>query len=206
MNRLVVLISGNGTNLQALIDACASGRLPAKIALVVSNRKAAFGLSRAHQAGIPTLTLGLKAYKDQGKSRQDYDADMAKLIQQHLDTEHAQKTIIVLAGWMHILSDRFLNAFPPGSVINLHPALPGQFDGANAIERAHEAFTHGQITHTGVMVHRVIAKVDAGEVLLSRTVPMEPGITLAQLEDKIHVVEHELIVLGAIEAYAPKLS
>lgn len=134
---IVVLISGSGTNLQALIDSIASpsGRLhgAAQITLVVSNRQAAAGLTRAQTAGIPTLYFPLKPYTDQGKSRELYDEELALRILQ----ERAGVTpdLVVLAGWMHVLSSRFMERFPCG-VVNLHPALPGQFDGANAIQRA----------------------------------------------------------------------
>ncbi|KAL1920981.1 uncharacterized protein VTP21DRAFT_11616 [Calcarisporiella thermophila] len=188
--KLAVLISGYGSNLQALIDATRTGDLPADIALVVSNRTKAYGLTRAKEAGIPTLIFPLKPYRDAGKSRSEYDADLAdKIASQNPD-------LIVLAGWMHILSPEFLSRFPTGNVINLHPALPGQFDGANAIGRAFEAFQRGEIKETGVMVHQVIAEVDQGEPILVESVPILEKDTLESLEERIHAVEHRLIVQG----------
>lgn len=124
LTRLAVLISGSGTNLQAILDAIAAKHLTAKVVLVVSNRKAAYGLTRAESAGIPTLYFPLQAYAESGRDR--YDAALADKI------SACQPDLIVLAGWMHVLSPIFLDRFPK-SVINLHPALPGIFPGINAI-------------------------------------------------------------------------
>lgn len=185
--RLVVLISGSGTNLQALIDATMNGRLSAEIVGVVSNRQAAYGLVRAAQASIPTRYLPFKPYRDAGKSRADYDADLATAVAAfHPD-------LIVLAGWMHILSPAFLDQFP-NRVINLHPALPGQFDGTHAIERAFDAFQRGEIDHSGCMVHVVIPAVDAGPVIAQTTVPILPEDTLNAFAARMHAAEHALIV------------
>ncbi|KAI8350277.1 phosphoribosylglycinamide formyltransferase [Mortierella sp. GBAus27b] len=189
--RVVVLISGTGSNLQALIDAVQSGALQAEISLVVSNRSNAFGLERAKNAGIPTEILALKPYTSAGKTRTEYDADLAQLIL------GAQPDLVVLAGFMHILSPAFLDKFPSTPMINLHPALPKQFDGANAIERAFEAYQKGEIKHTGVMVHRVIQEVDGGEPLLVQEVEIKPEDDLAALQARMHAVEHVLIVRGA---------
>ncbi|KAI8087759.1 phosphoribosylglycinamide formyltransferase [Gilbertella persicaria] len=187
---IVVLISGSGTNLQALIDATQQGQLKAKIVGVISNRKAAFGLERAKKAGIPTETLSLKQFKDQGKTRVDFDIHLAKTIQNY------KPDLVILAGFMHILSPEFLSFFD-NNVMNLHPALPGQFDGAHAIERAYEAYKKGEITHTGIMVHKVIADVDRGQVILQREVPIYDTDSLEDLEERIHSFEHKLIVEGA---------
>ncbi|KAG0323724.1 hypothetical protein BGZ99_002563 [Dissophora globulifera] len=188
--RVVVLISGTGSNLQALIDAINSGELQAEIPLVISNRSKVFGLERAERAGIPTKVLALKPYTTAGKTRNQYDEDLAQLI------GAAKPDLVVLAGFMHILSPSFLDQFPSTPLINLHPALPGQFDGAKAIERAFEAYQSGQIKHTGVMVHRVIQEVDGGEPLLVREVEIKPEDDLAALQERIHSVEHKLLVQG----------
>ncbi|KND05066.1 phosphoribosylglycinamide formyltransferase [Spizellomyces punctatus DAOM BR117] len=208
--RIVVLISGNGSNLQAIIDAVQSESLNAEIALVVSNRKGAYGLTRAANAGIPTMTVTLKEFKDAGKTRVDFDLDVAARIKNWLAQSRSEADrssngttavdtpdLIVLAGWMHILSPDFLQQFPPGQIINLHPALPGAFDGAHAIERAFSAYKEGKIQETGVMVHKVIPEVDRGEVVLQERIPILPEDTLETLEDRIHKVEHRLIVEGA---------
>ena len=145
---LAVLISGNGSNLQAIIDAVSAGCLPAQIAVVVSNRRAAYGLERARRANIPVRYHPLKPYRDADRSRAQYDANLAALV-----SEYAPDWV-VLAGWMHILSDHFLARFP-NRVMNLHPALPGQFPGAHSIDDALAAFARAEIDHTGVMVHLV---------------------------------------------------
>lgn len=185
--RIVVLISGSGTNLQALIDATQDDRLAAEIALVVSNRKAAYGLVRAQAAGIETLYWPLRPYRDAGKSREQYDAALAAKVAAF------QPDLVVLAGWMHILSPAFLDAFP-GRVINLHPALPGQFAGTHAIERAYAAFQRGEISHTGCMVHLAIPEVDAGAVIVQADVPISPEDSLADLEARLHKTEHCILV------------
>ncbi|CAG8507494.1 1922_t:CDS:1 [Diversispora eburnea] len=183
---IIVFISGNGSNLQAIIDSVKSGTLDCNILLVVSNRGSAYGLTRAAQANIPTLIFSLKPYKDAGKSRNEYDEDLAKKIKEY------NPDLIVLAGWMHILSINFLKYFD--NIINLHPALPNNFDGVNAIERAYNAFKKGEITNTGVMVHKVVPDVDKGEPLLIEEVPILESDTLDDLETRIHSTEHRLIV------------
>ncbi len=187
IKRLVVLISGNGSNLQAIIDAVAQGTLAAQVVGVVSNRRAAFGLVRAQRAGIPTRYFPLKPYLDTGRPRTAYDADLADVVMGFAPD------LVVLAGWMHVLSPAFLDRFP-GRVLNLHPALPGQFPGTHAIQRAYEAFRRGEITHTGVMVHWVVPEVDAGPVIASATVPIHAGDTLEDLEARVHATEHRLLV------------
>lgn len=187
MKRLAVLISGNGTNLQAIIDAVAAGRLAAQIGVVVSNRRAAFGLTRAERAGIPTLYFPYKPYKDAGRPREQYDVDLAEQVAAYAPD------LVVLAGWMHVLSPAFLERFP-GRVLNLHPALPSQFAGTHAIERAYDAFQRGEIDHTGVMVHYVVPEVDAGPVVASGVVPIFPADSLDDLEARVHGVEHRLLV------------
>lgn len=188
--KIVVLISGNGSNLQALIDATLVHQtLAATIVLVISNRSIAYGLQRAKNHSIPTRTLTLRSFTDEGKSRLDYDFALASLVQE------TAPSAIVLAGWMHILSADFLSHFP-NQIINLHPALPGQFDGARAIERAFDAFKRGEICHTGVMVHKVIPEVDRGDVIIHQEVEITKADTLESLQHRLHQVEHSLIVEG----------
>nr|XP_018266993.1 phosphoribosylglycinamide formyltransferase [Kwoniella dejecticola CBS 10117]OBR89151.1 phosphoribosylglycinamide formyltransferase [Kwoniella dejecticola CBS 10117] len=296
VRRITVLISGSGSNLQALLDSASTPSLPnCAISYVISSRSNAYGLTRAktHIPSIPTKVCALKTFQNRnpGSTREDYDCEVARLILE------SKPDLVVLAGWMHILSDKFLRilngeieppsepALPPpalGSaststpsesqnqsqpqknqsqgtelpdlkdlkisaenseqespkpkseapaqaqakpsdnveaaadstqdskpdtspapkklpeppmhqsfpipIINLHPALPGQFDGANAIGRAYEAFGKGEITHTGVMVHRVVAEVDRGEPLVVRQVEIREGDKLEDLESRIHEV------------------
>ena len=201
-----------GTNLQALIDAQNGPLLPkARIIRVISNRKAAYGLTRATFAGIPTAYLALQPFlkSNPGKTREDYDEEIARLV---LGTEDDQRPdLVVLAGWMHILGDRFLSVLEgkaggsstssspnaPIPVINLHPALPGAFDGANAIERAYAEFQEGKITKSGCMVHHVIKDVDRGAPIVVREISFEPGEPLEEFEKRLHAVEWEIIVLAA---------
>lgn len=186
--RLAVLVSGSGSNLQAVIDACAGGTLDAVIVVVVSNRKDAYALVRAEHAGIPALYHPLKWFLDTGRSREEYDAALADL------TAPYRPGWIALAGWMHVLGMSFLSRFP-SRVINLHPALPGQFPGTNSIARALEAYRRGEITETGVMVHRVPdAGVDNGPVLATVNVPIWSDDTLDTLTSRMHEAEHRLLV------------
>lgn len=185
--RLIVLISGSGSNLQALIDAVAAGKLNAQIVLVVSNRKDAFGLQRAEKAGIPTLYFPLKPYRDANRDRTDYDADLAQALLPY------RPDLIVMAGWMHIFSGHFLAHFPR-RVINLHPALPGMFNGTHAIERAFEAFQQGEMNYSGCMVHYAIPEVDEGDVIVQAVVPFLPDDTLETFAARMHTAEHQIIV------------
>jgi formyltetrahydrofolate-dependent phosphoribosylglycinamide formyltransferase len=186
--KLVVLISGNGSNLQALIDAIHLKVLDASITLVIANRKDAFGLVRAQKAAIPTRYFPLKAYTDANRTRREYDADLAKIVAE------MKPDWVVMAGWMHILSAAFLEHFPY-RVVNLHPALPGKFPGAQAIEDAFAAFRRGEIKQTGCMVHLVPDEaVDAGPVIGVAEVPIYRSDTLEMLANRIHQAEHKLLV------------
>ncbi len=189
--RLAVLISGNGSNLQAIIDAIRQRQLDAQIVVVIANRKEAYGLQRAAKAGIPTVYHGLKAYREAGKERATYDADLALLLQPY------HPDWVVLAGWMHLLSNAFLQHFPY-RVINLHPALPGQFPGTDAIGRAFRAYQQGEIKKTGIMVHLVPDEgVDNGPILETKEVPFYPTDTLENVEQRVHQAEHTILV-GAL--------
>lgn len=173
---LVVLASGNGSNLQALLDAA----LP--VAAVVSDRPGAYALTRAETAGIAAVALP----RGEGEARAVYDARLAEAVAAH------QPSLVVLAGWMRILTMAFLGRFP-AQVVNLHPALPGEYPGTHAIERAFA--DRATRTHTGVMVHLVPDEgVDDGPVLATATVAMRPGDTLDALEARVHEVEHRLLV------------
>lgn len=184
MNRLVVLASGAGSNLQAILDACAAGRLPARIAAVVSNKASSGALQRAADAGVPCVHVAPQA----DESRSDYDARLADIVS-GFDPDW-----VVLAGWMRLLSMSFLGWFP-GMVVNLHPALPGELPGVDAIGRAwNEARTNGR-DHTGVMIHLVPDEgVDDGPVLATEIVPINPTDTLESLTERVHGVEHRLLV------------
>jgi len=182
--RLVVLISGNGSNLQAILDACNSGELNAKVVSVISNKADAYGLTRARNAGVEAIHFA----KQPNESRQEYDARLAVYVSTCLPD------YIILAGWMRILTSSFLGHFQ-NRVVNLHPALPNMFPGTHAIERAFEAYQRGEIQHTGVMVHLVPDEgVDNGPLLATEIVPVHKDDTLESLEERIHQTEHTLLV------------
>ncbi len=182
--KLVVLISGNGSNLQAILDACAKNELPVTVVAVISNQPHAYGLTRAHNAGVPAIILPLA----EAESRRDYDSRLAALVATH------QPDYIILAGWMRLLTSNFLSVFP-NRVINLHPALPGAFPGTHAIERAYQAFQRGEISQTGIMVHLVPDEgVDNGPVLATQTLFFRPGEPFEQFESRIHAAEHQLLL------------
>ncbi len=184
--KIVVLISGNGTNLQAIIDACTSGELHAEISAVISNKENAYGLERSRRANIPTVIKSRNINQD----RKLYDKELAECVNQY------HPDWIVLAGWMHLLSNEFLQQFP-GKIINLHPALPGQFPGTKAIERSFSAYQNHEITHTGVMVHFVPDEgIDSGPVIIQECVSIEKNDTLASLSEKIHTTERKLLIVA----------
>ena len=182
--RLVCLISGNGSNLQAILDACAAGELHASVVSVISNNAEAFGLTHARHAGVEAIYFP----KLEEESRPEYDLRLANCVSAYAPD------YIVLAGWMRLLTSNFLNHFP-NRVINLHPALPNTFPGTHAIERAYDSYQRGEIKHTGVMVHLVPNEgVDNGPVLAAEILPIFKEDTLESLEERIHVTEHKLLV------------
>ena len=164
-----VLVSGNGTNLQALIDA----GLP--VTAVASNRRDAYALLRARAAGIPTATFSMDCHAD----REERDLVMATWLEEH------GVELVVLAGYMHLLTKPFLARFPE-RIVNVHPSLLPAFPGAHAID---DALAAGVGT-TGVTVHVVDEGLDTGPVLAQREVAVEPRETL---EERLHAVEHELL-------------
>jgi phosphoribosylglycinamide formyltransferase 1 len=165
MKKLVVLVSGSGSNLQAILDACQRDELQAVVCAVVSNKSDAYGLTRASKAGVDALSFP----KQKDESRQEYDARLAALVSAY------QPDYVVLAGWMRLLTSAFLDHFP-GRVVNLHPALPGAFPGTHAIERAYAAWQAGEIDRSGVMVHLVPDEgVDDGPLLASADIFFSPG-------------------------------
>jgi phosphoribosylglycinamide formyltransferase-1 len=164
-----VLASGNGTNLQALID----DGLP--IVAVASNRKEAHALQRARDAGIPSATFSLDCHAD----RAERDLVMATWLEEH------GVELVVLAGYMHLLTSPFLDRFPR-RIVNVHPSLLPAFPGANAID---DALAAGVAT-TGVTVHYVDEGLDTGEVIGQQPVSVEPSVSLVE---RIHAAEHELL-------------
>jgi formyltetrahydrofolate-dependent phosphoribosylglycinamide formyltransferase len=186
---LIVLISGNGSNLQAILDAChPSGALPTcKVVLVVSNRSEAYGLERAKKANVPTLIRPWK--RSSNISREAYDLSLGQELTPY------NPDLIVLAGWLHILSPVFIDQFPE-RVINLHPALPNAYDGMHAIERAYSDAQKGLSTFTGCMVHTVTPILDKGRIWATRTLPIDTDQPLSVLEENMHQTEHVAIIEG----------
>jgi phosphoribosylglycinamide formyltransferase-1 len=187
-DQLVVLASGNGSNLQAIIDACASGELAAEVVAVISDQPKAYALERAKQAAIAAHIFPWRPYQEAKLDRCTYDRDLAELVASF------SPDWIVLAGWMRLLSSAFLSVFPM-RVINLHPALPGSYPGTHAIDRAWSDYQAGRIQHTGVMVHFVPDEgVDNGPVIADHIVPITAEDNLESLTERIHQVEHRLLI------------
>jgi phosphoribosylglycinamide formyltransferase-1 len=177
--RVAVLVSGQGSNLQALLDAEAAGLLaPAEVALVLSSRAAAPALDRARAAGKPALALEPAAHG----GREGHEAAMLAVL--------AERGIeaVVLAGFMRVLSAGFLSAFPD-RVVNTHPALLPAFPGLDAVG---QALAHG-VRVSGCTVHLVDAGVDSGPIIAQRAVPVLPGDDAAALQRRIQVEEHRLL-------------
>jgi phosphoribosylglycinamide formyltransferase-1 len=175
--RLGVLISGRGSNLQALIDATADGRLDATIALVISNRADAAGLQRARAAGIETLCIDHRTFE----VRDDHDrAVVAALRAQDV-------TLVCLAGYMRLVGAPLIAAFP-NAILNIHPSLLPAFPGVDAQRQAVE---YG-VKVSGVTVHLVTAELDGGPIVMQRTVPVLPDDTADTLSARILVEEHRL--------------
>tara|TARA_B100001123_G_C15304856_1_gene1022282 strand:+ start:125 stop:2089 length:1965 start_codon:yes stop_codon:yes gene_type:complete len=184
IDTLIVFISGNGSNLQAIIDSIHNKIVQnIQISLVVCNNKNAYGLKRATEAGIPTY---VDEFDKENETRATYDDRLLQVVNDY------SPTMIVLAGWMHIFTKTFLNN--PYRMINLHPALPGTFPGKNAIEDAFEAFQKGNICETGVMVHEVVEEIDAGKVIDSIKVPIYKTDTLDTLRTRIQYYEKSLLL------------
>ena len=173
--RLGVLISGRGSNLQALIDATRNGQLDASIVLVISNRPEAPGLDRARRAGIEGIVIDHRSWR----SRDEYDA----AIVQALKARGA--ALVCLAGYMRLVGPVLLEAFP-NAILNIHPSLLPAFPGMNA---QHQAIEHG-VKVSGVTVHVVTLELDGGPIILQRTVPVLDGDTRDTLADRILDEEH----------------
>ena len=175
--KIGVLISGSGSNLQAIIDRIDQGTLDAEIVLVISSRPDAFGLTRAEKAGIPTLALNREVYQDTPAANKRI-ADALK---------EAGAEYVIMAGYMRKLTNEVLDAYPD-KVVNLHPALLPSFKGAHAIE---DAFTFG-VKVTGITVHFANEDYDKGPIIAQRAVEIREDDTLESLETRIHEAEHEL--------------
>jgi phosphoribosylglycinamide formyltransferase-1 len=175
MYNIVVLISGSGSNLQAIIDQIDSGEIKAEIAAVISNRADAYGLERAQKAGITTAVLDHTRFD----SREAFDLSLAKRIDDY------QPDLIVLAGFMRILGDNFVKKYL-GKMINIHPSLLPKYKGLHTHKRALQA---GDTQH-GASVHFVIPELDAGTVIMQGMVPVKPDDSEETLSQRVHQIEH----------------
>lgn len=175
---VAVLISGNGSNLQAIIDRVAEGKVNARIKIVISNESGAFGLERARRAGIPTKVFDHRQYEDRG----NYDNALAAVL------EEMSIELVVLAGFMRILTPGFVARFA-GRIINIHPSLLPKYTGLNTHQRAISA---GDQEH-GASVHFVSDELDAGPIIIQRRIPIEPGDTPESLQQRVHAIEHEIL-------------
>lgn len=173
---IAVLVSGNGSNFQAIVDALEAGRIKnARIACLVSNKADAYALQRAAKHNIKSIVLDNKAYPD----RRSYDAAMVALLKEH------GVTLVVLAGFMRILSDVMVNAFP-NAIMNIHPALLPSFPGLDAQKQALE---YG-VRYTGCTVHFVDTGTDTGPIIVQSVVPVLSDDTVESLTQRIHGEEH----------------
>lgn len=175
--KIGVLISGSGTNLQAIIDRIADGSLNAEVALVVSSRPGVRGIERARAAGLPVLVMEKSEYAEPEAA----DAKIASALKE------AGCEYVIMAGYMRMVRKPLLEAYP-GRIVNLHPALLPSFKGAHAIQ---DAFDYG-VKVTGVTVHFADDKYDCGPIIAQRALPVEEGWDVDTLEEYIHAIEHEL--------------
>lgn len=175
--KIGVLVSGSGTNLQAIIDCIADGSLNAEVALVVSSRPGVRGIERAQAAGLPVLVMEKSEYVEPEAA----DAKIASALKE------AGCEYVIMAGYMRMVRKPLLDAYP-GRIVNLHPALLPSFKGAHAIQ---DAFDYG-VKVTGVTVHFADDKYDCGPIIAQRALPVEEGWDVDTLEEHIHAIEHEL--------------
>lgn len=175
MKSIVVLISGSGSNLQAIMDACAAGFIAGRVSAVISNKAGVYGLERAQRAEIATQVLDHKSFSD----RDSYDTALCHAIDQH------QPDLVVLAGFMRILTPAFV-AHYQGRLLNIHPSLLPKYQGLNTHQRAIDA---GDKVH-GCSVHFVTAELDGGPVVLQAKVPIYAGDDAAMVAARVHEQEH----------------
>ena len=181
MKKLGVLISGSGTNLQAIIDNIETGFIPSEISVVISNNPEAYGLKRAEKKGIPTTVINHKDYS----SREEFEK---KLIEK-LDSYNVD--YVILAGFMRVLTGFFINHFKD-RILNIHPALLPSFPGVNAQK---QAFDYG-VKFSGCTVHFVTEKVDVGPIIIQAVVPVLPEDTAEKLQKRILEKEHIIFPLA----------
>lgn len=180
MKKLVVLISGNGSNLQAILDACKGSLKGAEVSAVISNKEDAFGLERARNAGVETKVIPSKGVKD----RATYDASLMAAIDEY------QPDLVILAGFMRILTSEFVLRYQ-GRMLNIHPSLLPKYTGLNTHQRAIDA---GDSEH-GTSVHFVTEELDGGPVILQASVPIFDSDTAEDVAKRVQQQEHNIYPL-----------
>ncbi len=184
-SRFAVLASGSGTNLQALLDA-----YPENVAVVAGDKKDAFAFVRARRAGVPVEHLDPSGFA----SREDFDRELAERVAAH------DVGLVIGAGYMRVLSPVFLERFP--AVLNVHPSLLPEFRGLHAVKRTLEA----GVRETGVTVHFMVEEVDAGPAVAREAVPVLPGDTEETLLERLHPVEHRLLVRAVADYFLGRVA
>lgn len=184
-SRFAVLASGSGTNLQALLDA-----YPENVVVVAGDKKDAFAFERARRAGVPVEHVDPSGFA----SRDDFDRELAERVAAH------DVGLVIGAGYMRVLSPVFLERFP--AVLNVHPSLLPEFRGLHAIERTLEA----GVRETGVTVHFMVEEVDAGPAVAQEAVPVLTGDTKETLLERLHPVEHRLLVRAVADYFLGRVA
>lgn len=177
MIRIGALVSGSGSNLQSIMDACERGEIDGLVAVVISNLPEAYALERAKERSIPTAVLPHGDFSD----RATYDRELVQVLRHH------EVDLVVLAGFMRVLTDGFLQEFP-GRVMNIHPALLPSFPGLGVRRKAIE---YG-VRFSGCTVHFVDAGVDTGPIIIQAVVPVYPEDSEEELKDRILALEHKI--------------
>ena len=181
MKSIVVLISGSGSNLQAILDACSAGFIDGKVTAVLSNKAKAYGLERAKKAGAKAIVLDHKGYAD----RAAYDQDLIATIDQH------QPDLVVLAGFMRILTPAFVQHYH-GRLLNIHPSLLPKYQGLDTHQRAIDAAD----SEHGCSVHFVTEELDGGPLVVQAVVPVESDDSAQTLAQRVHTQEHRIYPLA----------
>jgi phosphoribosylglycinamide formyltransferase-1 len=197
MVRIGVLVSGSGSNLQSIMDACDRGEIDGEVAVVISNIDGVYALTRAEEKSVPTRVIDHNEYPD----RKSFDEQIKKTLEEY------QVDLIALAGFMRVLTPEFLESFP-GRVINIHPALLPSFPGLGVRQKA---IDHG-VRFSGCTVHFVDTGVDTGPIIIQAVVPVYPDDTEDELKDRILKLEHriypkaiQLFSQGALEIVGRKV-
>lgn len=191
--RLGVLVSGTGTNLQALLDACRPGEVPAEVAVVISNVPDAFALERARRAGVPAVVLDHRTFP----TKAAFEAALRAALAAH------RVGLVCLAGFLRILSPSFVAAFA-GRMVNIHPALLPAFGGKGMYgDRVHKAVLASGVRQSGCTVHFVTEEPDAGPIIVQGVVPVQDGDTPTTLAARVRKEERRLYPL-AVRLFAER--